>query len=177
MPLARKMKDPEISSTETPVISKHSKDAPLRTPYERNRDYKEIVGTDYVALAINLLVKLHDVLPGYSEVEKNEIIFEAMQELQPKDYVESMLCMQLISLHLLGVRYLGAAANADCRFHQDPDLNNGVKLLRLQHETLETLSRYRRKGEQRVVVQHVEVNNGGKAIVGGTVVGGGGVQR
>jgi hypothetical protein len=31
---------------------------------------------------------------------------------------------------------------------------------------IETLMKYRRKGEQRVVVQHVNVNDGGKAIVG-----------
>lgn len=32
-----------------------------------------------------------------------------------------------------------------------------IKLLRLHNETIEALCRYRRKGEQRVVVQHVNV--------------------
>ena len=33
----------------------------------------------------------------------------------------------------------------------------------------EALARYRRKGEQKVVVQHVNVNDGGKAIVGNMI--------
>ena len=44
-----------------------------------------------------------------------------------------------------------------------------IKLLRLHNETTEALARYRRKGEQKVVVQHVNVNDGGKAIVGNMI--------
>lgn len=48
-----------------------------------------------------------------------------------------------------------------------------TKLLRLHNETVEAINKYRRGGEQRVVVQHVQVNEGGKAIVGGVLNGGG----
>jgi len=44
--------------------------------------------------------------------------------------------------------------------------NLAIKLLRLHNETIETLGRYRRGGEQKVTVQHVNVNEGGKAIIG-----------
>ena len=56
----------------------------------------------------------------------------------------------------------------------DTNVNRSTKLFRLYNETLETLMRYRRKGEQRGIVQHVNVENGGKAIVGGNVIAGGG---
>ena len=39
---------------------------------------------------------------------------------------------------------------------------------------VDTLTRYRRKGEQKVIVQHANVNDGGKAIVGNFQNGGGG---
>ena len=41
-----------------------------------------------------------------------------------------------------------------------------LSFIRLHNETIETLSRYRRGGEQKVTVQHVNVNDGGKAIIG-----------
>ena len=59
--------------------------------------------------------------------------------------------------------------------HIDDCMNRTAKLSRLYNETLETLMRYRRKGEQKVVVQHVQVNDGGKAIVTGDFQTGGGV--
>ena len=39
---------------------------------------------------------------------------------------------------------------------------------------VEALKRYRSKGEQKVVVEHVTVNEGGQAIVGNVETGGGG---
>lgn len=45
-------------------------------------------------------------------------------------------------------------------------MKSALKLLRLHNETLEAVSRYRRGGEQKVIVQHVNVNNGSQAIVG-----------
>jgi hypothetical protein len=55
----------------------------------------------------------------------------------------------------------------------DLNINRATKLMRLHNETLEALNRHRRKGEQKVVVQHVNVNNGGQAVVAGEIAGGG----
>jgi hypothetical protein len=41
-----------------------------------------------------------------------------------------------------------------------------VKLMRTYTAQVEALARLRRGGEQRVIVQHVNVNEGGQAIVG-----------
>jgi hypothetical protein len=45
-------------------------------------------------------------------------------------------------------------------------LNGASKLLVRHHETLDALMKYRRGGEQRVYVEHVHVNDGGRAIIG-----------
>jgi hypothetical protein len=50
------------------------------------------------------------------------------------------------------------------------------KLARTFAAQLEALKRYRSSGEQRVTVEHVTVNEGGKAIVG-NVNGGAGAPR
>jgi hypothetical protein len=144
--------------------------------FERKPTLKKYGGTDFEKLHINLMNKSSKLFHA-NDIDQGELIYEAIYELQPQDYVEGMLCAQIATLHALGVRFLNRAMDADMRYHQDPDLNNGIKLLRLQHETLEALMRYRRKGEQKVIVQHVQVNDGGKAIVGGNMVAGGGSAK
>ena len=49
---------------------------------------------------------------------------------------------------------------------QDSAGNLAVKLLRTFTTQLEALQRYRGKGQQKVTVEHVNVNAGGQAIVG-----------
>jgi hypothetical protein len=49
-----------------------------------------------------------------------------------------------------------------------------TKLLRLENETIEVLTRYRNRGAQKYVVQHVNVEGGGRAIVGAVLPGVGG---
>lgn len=50
-------------------------------------------------------------------------------------------------------------------------LNGAPKLLTRHHDTLESLLKYRRKGEQRVHVEHVHIYGGGQAIVGNVSTG------
>jgi hypothetical protein len=49
---------------------------------------------------------------------------------------------------------------------QDSNGNLAVKLLRTYALQLEALARYRGKGQQKVIVEHVHVHSGGQAIVG-----------
>lgn len=155
----------------TPIIADDDVKAP--STQDNLEILKQVVGTDKKALAYEILWRTQSALPAGIN-DKAELVVNAMHELKPQDALEGMLCSQLISLHGLGMNYLRKAEKAEMRFHQDPDLNNAVKLLRLQHETIETLMRLRRKGEQKVIVQHVQVNDGGKAIVGDIHTGGGG---
>jgi len=48
-----------------------------------------------------------------------------------------------------------------------------TKLLDLHTKTVMELARYKQNGEQRIVVQHVQVNDCGKAVIGGILNGGG----
>ena len=51
------------------------------------------------------------------------------------------------------------------------------KLARTFSVQVETLKRYRSNGEQKVTVEHVSVNEGGKAIVGNVTHGGPGASK
>ena len=103
-------------------------------------------------------------------------ILNTLQALKPQDEIEGMLITRLISLHFQSMRYLSRCSVGDQTTQGiDANVNRSTKLSRLYNETLDTFMKYRRKGAQQVVVQHVQVNNGGKAVVSGNmnVVGGG----
>lgn len=94
-------------------------------------------------------------------------IAEALYAMKPQDEFEGMIITRLISLHFQSMKYLGSSSNSDASSQaREMHLNRSTKLFRLFNESLETLMRYRRKGEQKVVVQHVNVEQGGQAIVG-----------
>jgi hypothetical protein len=107
-------------------------------------------------------------------------ITNALTAMKPQDEIEGMLISQLIALHFQSMQYLGCAANKEATTEgRDNNINRSTKLSRLYNETLEALMRYRRRGEQKVTVthQHVQVNDGGKAIVGNVINGGGEQQQ
>ena len=95
-------------------------------------------------------------------------VHEALIALKPSDEIEGQICSRLIVLHDQYMHFMRRAASLEQSSQViDMNINRATKLMRLYNESLETLNRYRRKGEQRVIVQHVQVNSGGQAIVTG----------
>ncbi len=94
------------------------------------------------------------------------IVAELMQALAPQDEYEGQLISQLVVLHEHSMEWLGKAMRAERPDFANIYVNGASKLLTRHHETLDTLLKYRRRGEQRVVVEHVNVHSGGQAIVG-----------
>lgn len=100
----------------------------------------------------------------------------ALLSMAPQDEFEGMLCTRLLVLHNQQMHYMASAANPQQNDTGiDLNINRSTKLGRLWNETLAALNSHRRKGEQKVTVQHqhVNVNSGGQAIVGNINTGGG----
>jgi hypothetical protein len=93
---------------------------------------------------------------------------EALLAMNPADEYEGMLCSRLLVLHDQYMHFMSIVTVPN-QLQQiiDLSINRATKLMRVYNETLETLNRYRRKGEQKVTVQHVNVNNGGQAVISG----------
>jgi hypothetical protein len=109
-----------------------------------------------------------------SLVDHSNCILDALYALKPQDEFEGMLVTQLIALHFQSMKYLESSSNKNLSPQvKDMHINRATKLGRLFSEKLESLQRYRRKGTQQVVVQHVNVEQGGQAIVGNVQTGGG----
>jgi hypothetical protein len=83
----------------------------------------------------------------------------ALHGINPQDEVEGMLAVQMVSTHLAAMGCLRRAQFAEQTFHgRDMNLRHAAKLSRTYTMQVESLKRYRSKGEQRVVVQHQHVN-------------------
>lgn len=101
--------------------------------------------------------------PEKETVEESFLtMVKAMTEIAPKDLVEGMLATRFWSLHTRGMALLSGGGCS---------INLAMKLLRLSSETLDTLLKWRRKGEQRVLVSHLTVADG--TVVGNISEGGG----
>ncbi len=99
-----------------------------------------------------------------------QVTQEALTSMKPNDIFEGMLCSKLLILHNHAMDYMSHASNPDAKLQtQEMYLNRAIKIMRLHNETQEALNKHRRKGEQKVVVVHqnVQVNDGGQALVAG----------
>jgi hypothetical protein len=101
-----------------------------------------------------------------------------LQDMQPKDPAEAMLLTQMYGTHLLACRTMG---NANISDQASEGVANNIaqatKLSRTYMAQMEALKKYRGKGQQKITVEHVNINEGGKAIIGdinNTVIKGGG---
>jgi hypothetical protein len=100
-------------------------------------------------------------------------IMANMAEMGPLDASEGMLITQMIAVYNQVMKCMEYAAKAQTMEITEKYINMATKLQRTFTAQMEALNRHRRKGAQKVVVQHVNVNDGGQAIVG-SIEGGGG---
>jgi hypothetical protein len=83
----------------------------------------------------------------------------ALHGINPGDEVEAMLAAQMVATHLAAMECLRWARAPGQTFEgRDMNLRHATKLTRTYTMQVESLKRYRSKGEQRVVVQHQHVN-------------------
>jgi len=94
--------------------------------------------------------------------------------MQPEDAAEALLLTQMAATHqatMMLARRLNHVENIPQQDAAERALN---KLGRTFATQMDTLKRYRTKGQQTVGVERVTVNEGGQAIVGNVQHGGGG---
>ena len=125
---------------------------------------KEIVGVKDSELASHII----DAAAGAIEpiVQKNgqlNIVAQTLHDFGPRNAIEARLALQADALFTHGMINLRRSSTADMLCHSEHYVNKAIKLLRLHNETVEALNRYRRGGEQKIVVQHNVVAD--KAVV------------
>ena len=93
-------------------------------------------------------------------------IFTELAGINPKDQIEGMLAVQMIATHHATMdcfRIVAQNGHIDIINQMSSCAN---KLSRTFMMQMEALNRYRGKGQQKMTVEHVHINSGGRAIIG-----------
>ncbi len=106
--------------------------------------------------------------------EGANFMLAVVKGIEPRDEVEAMLAAQMAAVHMATMTFARRLNHVDNLPQQDSAERAFNKLARTFTTQVEALKRYRTGGEQRVTVQHVNVNDGGQAIVGNMSTPGGG---
>ena len=103
--------------------------------------------------------------------------FSLVRGFNPRDETEALLAAQMAAIHNATMAAARLLRHVETITQQDSASNMLNKLARTFASQVEALKKYRSSGEQTIKVQHVTVNDGGKAIVGNVNQGGGGQRK
>ena len=108
-----------------------------------------------------------------AEVNEEGINFmlSIIKDIEPRDQLEAMLAAQMAAVHIATMTFARRLAHVENIAQQDSAERAFNKLARTFVSQMEALKRYRTGGEQKVMVQHVTVGEGGQAIVGNVTQG------
>ena len=131
-------------------------------------DVMLVLGTSSQEFMDGVLRQLANAVSPGKDADEEAINFAlaVIAGIEPKDELETMLAMQMVAIHLATMTFTRRLAHVETLDQQHGSERALNKLARTFAMQLESLKRYRTGGEQKVVVQHVNVNEGGQAIVG-----------
>jgi hypothetical protein len=133
----------------------------------------EALGTADREFFLGLLQQLTDSSLRGGQVDERLLNFmlSVIKGIKPRDQIEVMLVAQMAAIHEAIMTFTKRLAHVDTIPQQDSAERALNKLARTFATQMEALQRYRTRGEQKVVVQQVSVNEGGQAIVGNVTQG------
>jgi hypothetical protein len=92
--------------------------------------------------------------------------------IEPRNHLEAMLAVQMTSVHILAMKHSRSMLTVETIDQLDIQERTINKLMRTFTSQMEALRKHRNGGNQKVVVEHVHVHEGGQAIVGNVTHGG-----
>ncbi len=136
----------------------------------------EATGTPEHKLQTFLLSQVVQSFKGFASVEganeenTAELCDQAMalmHGIKPRDAIEGMLAAQMVAVHNAAMDSASRAAVSGRTLEgRQANINHANKLMRTYTAQMEALKCYRDGGQQKMIVEHVYVNEGGQAIVG-----------
>jgi hypothetical protein len=121
--------------------------------------------------AFQILMQALNVPSCGASEDKSERLMAAvgtLREIGPNGALESLLAVQMMGVHNAALTFLrNATSDGQDLEARDANVVRAFRLMRLFNEQLEAMQKLKGKaGQQKVTVEHVHVNEGGKAIVG-----------
>ena len=103
---------------------------------------------------------------GRADADGMNHLLAQIAAIEPRDGIEAMLATQMATVHNATLKAARQLRGSETIPQKDSNSNAVNKLARTFAAQVEAQKRYRSKGEQKVTVEHVTVNEGGQAIVG-----------
>jgi hypothetical protein len=145
-------------------------------PDQTSRRFLEVSAERVLARRLNEIGSLLFFHEGESAEERHVKIARAIEQfnsLKPRDGLEGLLAEQMVGTHHAALECLRRAALPNQTFEgRDMALRHAEKLMDLYMKQAAALDKHRGKGQQKVTVEHVNVEAGGQAIVGHVATGG-----
>lgn len=149
-----------------------------RVTVSKDDALEEIFGTDHPEMARALLghcmkvLKPNEASDEHPGNDERMFMMAALAEIKPRDAFERMLSVQMAATHVAMIRSGRWLASADSIDQVKAHYAGYTKLARAYVAQMEALRKHRNGGKQTVTVQHVNVQDGGQAIVGHVETGG-----
>ena len=170
----KNMKPPKFTANQNQIDRHLDPDGDVAT---HDASLLEMAGTKDPDLMCYLVGQAADAIQRTKKPQADILnkAVAALAGIGPRDELEGMLAVQMVAVHHLAMESMKRARqqnqSVEVATHH---INGATKLLRTFTAQVETLNRYRGKGQQKVTVEHVHINKGGQAIVGAVNREGGG---
>lgn len=116
---------------------------------------------------VNAALCLPEGLPEHEHRSRIQAAISLLQGIGPRDEIEGMLAAQMVATHNAAMKCLEQAMAQEQTFEgREQFLKHAEKLQSIYARQVETLNKNREKGQQKVTVEHVNVESGGQAMVG-----------
>lgn len=126
--------------------------------------FQKTVGSKFINSQQMLLAKATGIFKD--EFDKNAAL-QILFEMGPKNPTESMLAAQIISLNDIIFNKINLISNVSLNPEATLDEMNNLKTLTgIFQKNVSTLYKLQHGGKQNIRVQHVNVSDGGQAIIG-----------
>ena len=109
---------------------------------------------------------------GNNAADERYFLLSIINDMAPRDAIERMVAVQMAITHVATIRSARRLAQAQNLNQVEAHYTGFTKLTRTFTAQMEALRKHRTGGTQTVVVQHVNIADGGQAIVGNVQTGG-----
>jgi hypothetical protein len=107
-----------------------------------------------------------------------QVAVDASESAQAGNSLEKMLCHQMAAAHRAAMRLVARVGDGGLPIVESARLSNAAaRMMQVYQEAFLTLQKIRAGGKQTFVVQHVQVSDGGQAVIAGSVKSGGRKHR
>ena len=128
----------------------------------------ETTGSRDIHFFKTLFVQVTSTLPKEESDDASNFIAAFMHGLKPQDEMEGVLIAQMAGIHNLIMEYMRKAVIPEQYLEAAEDYTNrAYKLINVFLRQVKAIQKYRGKtSQQKVIVEHVHIHEGGQAVVG-----------